>query len=65
VLRVADDYELIVRTALHTKTKHINKLLYKQYINPNSAQRVYNAEIQGRVAEISQEYADRIREKYS
>ncbi len=65
MLRVADDYELIVRTALHTKTKHINKLLYKQYINSNSAQRVYNAEIQGRVAEISQEYADRIREKYS
>jgi glycosyltransferase involved in cell wall biosynthesis len=64
-LRVADDYELIVRTALHTKMKHINRLLYKQYINPNSAQRVHNAEIQRYVAVISDMYADRIKEKYS
>lgn len=59
-LRVADDYELCVRTYLATRMRHIPHLLYKQYIHSGTAQRVHNAEIQTRVAEISAEYADAI-----
>jgi hypothetical protein len=64
-MRVADDYEFMVRTILYTNAKHIDKLLYKQYISPNTAQRVHNAEIQKLVAEVSAKYEDDIKEKYS
>lgn len=63
-LRVADDYEIMLRTILAGKTHHINKLLYKQYISSSTAQRVHNAEIQNRVAEISSIYTDSINEHY-
>jgi hypothetical protein len=33
---VADDYELIVRTFLHTKMIHVKKMLYLQWNNRNS-----------------------------
>lgn len=55
---VADDYELMVRTVLYTKYKHIDKLLYKQYINSGTAQRTRNTLIQQLVAEISSKYKD-------
>jgi glycosyltransferase involved in cell wall biosynthesis len=64
-LRVADDYELMVRTILNTKAHHIDELLYKQYINQYTAQRVHNAEIQERVAEISAKYANQINQHYN
>jgi glycosyltransferase involved in cell wall biosynthesis len=64
-LRVADDYELMVRTILNTDAEHIDLLLYKQYINEHTAQRVYNAEIQERVAEISAKYKDQIEARYA
>lgn len=64
-LRVADDYELMVRTVLNTETHHIDELLYKQYIHEGTAQRVHNAEIQQRVAEISAKYADQINQHYN
>jgi stress response protein YsnF len=64
-LRVADDYELMVRTVLATQTNHIDKLLYKQHISNNTAQRVHNTEIQERVAEISEQYKERLKEHYS
>ena len=63
--RVADDYELMVRTMLKYKYHHIDKLLYKQYINSNTAQRVHNDEIQIRVAEISAKYNDEIEAKFA
>ena len=65
-LRVADDYDLVVRTltADNYNYKHIDKLLYKQHINNNTAQRVHNAEIQQRVAEISAKYATKISDNY-
>lgn len=63
-LRVADDYELCVRTVLETKTKHIDKLLYKQYINTNTAQRVHNAEIQENVRIISDKYINALKAYY-
>jgi O-antigen biosynthesis protein len=54
-LTVADDYELIIRTAIvATSWQHIPQVLYKQHVNPASAQRVNNAEIQERVAQIYQ-----------
>lgn len=59
-LRVADDYELMVRTVLNTKAHHIDALLYKQYISEHTAQRKHNAEIQQLVAEISAQYSDQI-----
>jgi glycosyltransferase involved in cell wall biosynthesis len=64
-LRVADDYELVVRTCLNTKWKHIDKLLYKQYISTNTAQRVHNKEIQDTVAIISSMYSDKIKQRFA
>jgi len=59
-LEVADDYELVVRTALVTKIGYISKMLYRQHIGPHSAQRQKNAKIQELVEQISAEYRDRI-----
>jgi glycosyltransferase involved in cell wall biosynthesis len=59
-LPVADDFELIVRTYLHTRMAHISKLLYKQYISPHTAQRQRNGLIQTLVADIAAKYADQI-----
>jgi glycosyltransferase involved in cell wall biosynthesis len=56
-LGVADDYDLIVRTALTTGWEHIPKMLYKQHISPTTTQRVRNKEIQERVAELSAKYS--------
>lgn len=64
-LRVADDYELMVRTLIAGHYHHIDRLLYKQYIHQGTAQRVHNAEIQQRVAEISTKYKDAIKERYA
>jgi len=66
-LRVADDYDLVVRTltAEDYNYKHIDSLLYKQHISPNTAQRVHNAEIQERVAEISAKYSEQIKAKFA
>lgn len=62
--KVADDYEFMVRTVLHTETKHIDKLLYKQHISPNTAQRVYNSMIQDLVDSISTYYSEEIKERF-
>ena len=55
-LRVADDYDLCVRTVLEVEVAHIPRLLYRQHIGPSTAQRVHNDEVQARVAEISGRY---------
>jgi glycosyltransferase involved in cell wall biosynthesis len=57
-LTVADDYDLVVRTALATKSVHIPKLLYRQHIGPSTAQRSRNDLIQKLVPEIEARYAD-------
>lgn len=64
-LPIADDYDLIVRTALATGWKHIPEMLYKQHLSPSSAQRVKNAEIQTRVAQLFEKYRDAIAERFS
>lgn len=61
-LSVADDYELIVRTALVTKFHYIPKMLYKQHIGPHTAQRQRNELIQTLVAEIAYKHDDALRE---
>jgi hypothetical protein len=63
-LPVADDYDLVVRTALATNCAHIERLLYRQHIGPTTAQRVRNGEIQRLVAAISDRYHDQIADLY-
>lgn len=63
-LPVADDYDLCVRTVLAYESLHIPKLLYKQHIGPQTAQRQRNALIQTLVAELAQKYEDRIQAKF-
>lgn len=63
-LQLADDYDLIVRTALATKCHHIPKMLYKQHIGPATAQRVRNGLIQELVPQIHAKYAAEIEAKY-
>lgn len=57
-LPVADDYELIIRTALATRCHHIPKMLYKQHIGAGTAQRVKNADIQRLVPQIHAIHSD-------
>lgn len=64
-LEVADDYDLVVRTALSTKCSYIPKMLYKQHIGNHSAQRQRNDLIQKLVAELSSKYIDEINSKYA
>jgi len=61
-LEVADDYDLVVRTALEVKPTYISKMLYRQHISPNTAQRVRNAAIQQHVARIAAKYDSAIME---
>lgn len=61
---IADDYELMVRTALATEIVHIPKMLYKQHIGAHTAQRQRNGLIQQLVAEISERYSSDLDEKF-
>lgn len=65
-MRIADDYELIVRTFLKTKWLHIPKMLYIQnFDGENSQDKGGNrADIQIRVREISEFYSDKIKQRF-
>lgn len=63
-LEVADDYDLVVRTALATQCVYIPKMIYKQHIGEHSAQRQKNDLIQRLVADLSVKYRPKIDEKY-
>lgn len=63
-LRVADDYDLIVRTALTTGWAHIPRMLYRQHISGATTQRVRNNEIQALVKVLSEKYAPQIDEMF-
>jgi len=54
-LHVADDYEIMVRTFLHTRMVRVPKLCYIQYIS-NTTQRVRNKDIQRHVRSIKTHY---------
>ena len=64
MLRICDDYDLILKTALQTKMHHIPKFLYKQHISGETAQREFNADIQELVPVIHACYAKEINIKY-
>lgn len=63
-LEVADDYDLCIRTALYTKCQHIPKLLYKQHIGMETAQRIHKEKIQQYVEKISKSYDKKISQKF-
>jgi glycosyltransferase involved in cell wall biosynthesis len=54
-LHVADDYEIMVRTFLHTRMVRVPRLCYLQYIG-NSAQQVRNKDIHRHVRSIRIHY---------
>jgi len=63
-LLVADDYELIIRTALATTWHHIPQVLYRQHIGPHTAQRKHNDAIQTAVKDIYAQYKTDILEHF-
>lgn len=63
-LSIADDYELIVRTFLHTKMVRIPKLLYLQFYHNSNTQNATRKDIQRRVRTISNFYNIKIKERF-
>lgn len=67
-LAIADDYELVIRTFLHTKMCRIPKLCYIQYIyNNEGGQNTHNlarADIQRRVKTIMYYYNEQIKQRF-
>jgi len=63
-LVIADDYDLIVRTALHTELHHIPSILYRQHVGAHTAQRKKNKLIQETVATLYAQYKPLINKKY-
>lgn len=61
---IADDYELVVRTALETDLVYIPKMLYKQHIGAHTAQRQRNGLIQDLVSKIASDYADELDDRF-
>lgn len=61
---VADDYELVVRTALETDLVHIPKMLYRQHIGQHTAQRQRNRQIQHLVGQVSEFYSDQLDQRF-
>lgn len=64
-LAIADDYELIVRTFLHTKMMRIPKLCYLQYMHSSNTTDVSRKDIQRRVRTIMYYYNDKIAERFT
>lgn len=63
-LTIADDYELLVRTFLHTKFVRIPKMLYLQFFHSSNTQNDSRADIQRRVRVISSHYNEQIRNRF-
>jgi glycosyltransferase involved in cell wall biosynthesis len=63
-LSVADDYELIVRTFLHTIMMRIPKLGYLQFMHSSNTTDVSRKDIQRRVRTIMYYYNDKIAERF-
>lgn len=63
-LSIADDYELIVRTFLHTKMVRIPKLLYLQFYHNSNTQNATRKDIQRRVRTISNFYNEKIKNRF-
>lgn len=63
-LKVADDYDLCVRTFLATKCLHVPKMIYKQHISPKTAQRQFNGLIQENVGIIAEKHKNALDERF-
>ena len=64
-IHVADDYELMVRTFLHTRMARVKEMCYVQYRNEGgNTHRVRNQEIQRLVRYFSQWYDKRIHDRF-
>jgi cellulose synthase/poly-beta-1,6-N-acetylglucosamine synthase-like glycosyltransferase len=63
-LTVADDYDLVVRTALATGCLHVPRMLYRQHVSPSTAQRTRNGLIQTEVARLSAKYAAQLDDRF-
>jgi O-antigen biosynthesis protein len=63
---VADDYEILIRTFLHTRMVHIQRFGYLQYIRRDggNTQRLRNNEIQRLVGLFQQRYDDEIHARF-
>ena len=59
-LPVADDFDMMVRTFITADFVHIPEVLYHQYIQQNSAQKVWNGDIHRLVPEIAEKYKHEI-----
>jgi O-antigen biosynthesis protein len=64
-LHVADDYDLIVRTALATEWRHVPRMLYRQHVSPHTTQRVKNADIQELVRLLAEKYDSAISRRFT
>jgi hypothetical protein len=65
LFHVADDYELCVRTFLHTRMVRIESVGYIQYYNATgNTQRVRNKDIQRLVRAVKESYDRRIHERF-
>jgi hypothetical protein len=63
-LHVADDYDLLLRTFLHTRMTYIPKLCYIQHLDlGRSAQDVRRAEIQRLVRSLREHYENQIHQR--
>ena len=60
---VADDFEMIVRTFLHTRFIHVKRMLYLQYNNRNSTVDNNSTDINRRARLIRDHYDKRIHER--
>lgn len=59
-MRVLDDQELLCRTFIETKFKHIDKCLYLYRIDGNNTWLKYNKEIQNNVYRIYDQYIEKM-----
>jgi hypothetical protein len=65
-IHVADDYEILVRTFLHTRMVHVKRFGYLQYLQRDggNTQRRRNKEIQRLVRVFHQRYEAEIHERF-
>ena len=62
-LSICDDHELMLRTYLHTRMYHINKVLYVYRITGDNTWLERNESIQKKTVELFNEYAQRLAER--
>ena len=64
-VKIADDYELIVRTFLNTRMVHIQKMLYFQHYHDSNTQHARRDEILNEVGNIAHFYDEAITARFN